>query len=167
MKNLFQLITLIIALLATNFPLAAQDKDHGRISKESMDEIKAQKSAYITTKLQLTPEMAQQFWPIYNDYEAKNDALRKAMREQFQKGREQGAELTETQANEQLANTLAVRQKELELERQYTELFKKSIGAVKTVELQRAEKDFNREVLRRLKDRIKGADDQRTKGPGR
>jgi len=34
------------------------------------------------------------------------------------------------------------------------------------LELQQAERDFNREVLRRLKDRIKGTEDQRTNRPG-
>ncbi len=165
MKNTFLTSTLLVALLAISSTGIAQDPDHGSIPQEKMAEIKAQKSAYITTKLQLTPEMAQQFWPIYNAYDAENEVLRNAMREQFKQAREQGSSMTEAQANEHLAKTMANRQKELDLERQYNEKFKKSIGALKTVELQRAERDFNREVLRRLKDRIKGADGQGTKRP--
>lgn len=165
MKNIFLLPSLLVLLLANSFAVVAQDQDHGSIPKEKIVEIKAQKSAYITTKLQLTPEMAQQFWPIYNAYDAENDALRSAMREQFKLAREKGSNMTEAQANEYLAKTIENRQKELDLERKYNETFKKAIGALKTVELQRAERDFNREVLRRLKDRIKGAEGQRTKRP--
>ncbi len=57
------------------------------------------------------------------------------------------------------------RQKELDLEKTYTERFKKAIGAVKTVQLRKAEHDFNREVLRKFRDRM---EDRRGKeGPQR
>ena len=45
---------------------------------EKMNErIKAQKIAFITEKLSLTSEEAQEFWPIYNEIEAKKETLRK------------------------------------------------------------------------------------------
>lgn len=156
MKQTLQRITLLIALCAVVFtPVVAQGTDDDQhASKEKMAEIKAQKSAYITTKLELTTEQAQQFWPLYNAYDAQQDVIRKEARELGRGARNSGDALTEAQAAEMIAKHLANLQKEVDLDNQYSDKFKKSIGAVKTVQLRLAEQDFNREVLRRLKERM-------------
>ena len=43
---------------------------------EIQEKIKAQKIAFITDKLELTSEEAQQFWPIYNEFEAKVEKIK-------------------------------------------------------------------------------------------
>jgi Spy/CpxP family protein refolding chaperone len=145
------LLTALSLVLAT--PLLAQEDDMPPPSKERMEEIKAQKSAYLTTKLELSAEEAQRFWPIYNEYDAQQETLRREMREMHHSTRDMSA-MTEAQASALIEKALANRQKELELERTYAEKFKKSIGAVKTVRLHKAERDFHREVLRRFKERV-------------
>lgn len=153
MKTLLYRALLLAALApAIAAPLHAQKDDMPPPSEERLKEIKAQKSAYLTTKLELTADEAQRFWPIYNEYDAQQDVLRKEMHEMHRSTRE-GAELTEAQATALIDKALANRQKELDLERTYSERFKKSIGAVKTVRLEQAERDFHREVLRRMKER--------------
>ncbi len=158
---------LCFALSAASFaPSAvAQDEDLAPISKDRLQEIKAQKSAYITTQLGLTPEQAQQFWPIYNEMDEKREALRREMKDILKVGRDSDKELTESEASQLIEKGLVNRQKELDLEKTYTERFKKAIGAVKTVQLRKAEHDFNREVLRKFRDRM---EDRRGKeGPQR
>jgi Spy/CpxP family protein refolding chaperone len=154
MTRLLHRIILLAALLpAMATPLFAQEEDMPPPSDERMKEIKAQKSAYLTTKLELTSEEAQRFWPIYNEYDAQQETLRREMREMHRDTRDMGS-MTEAQATALIEKALANRQKELDLERTYSEKFKKSIGAVKTVRLHKAERDFNREVLRRFKERM-------------
>lgn len=128
---------------------------------ERLREIKAQKSAFITARLELTPEEAQQFWPIYNEFDDKQDVIRKEMRELF-RGPVEDAELNETEAAQVLDKGLQLRQREIDLERSYLEKFKKAIGARKTMLLRKAEHDFNREVLRKFRDRM----DERRHGDG-
>ncbi|MFZ1330999.1 MAG: hypothetical protein WAR83_02355 [Flavobacteriales bacterium] len=156
MKTTLQRMTLLFAFCVAIFApaLAQESDDDQQLPKEKLAELKAQKSAYITTKLELTTEQAQQFWPIYNEYDAKQDAIRKEARELGRDARTSGDKLTETEAAEMIVKHLANRQREVELEKQYAEKFKKSIGSVKTVELRLAEQDFNREVLRRLRERM-------------
>ncbi len=113
------------------------------LSGERLKEIKAQKTAYLTTKLGLTTEEAQRFWPIYNEYDDAREKLRKEMRELHKSGKEEGG-LTEATAKVMLTKGLDIRTRELELERTYSERFSKSIGALKTVQLVKAERDFNR-----------------------
>ena len=148
----YRTLSFAVALL-TSIPLFAQEGDMPPPTPERLKESKAQKSAFITTKLALTPEEAQQFWPIYNEYDDKQDALRKEMRELLKGAREDQA-MTEAEASQLLEKGLQHRQKEIDLEKSYQERFKKSIGAVKTVRLRKAEHDFNREVLRKFRDRM-------------
>jgi len=154
MKTLIHRTLLTVLLLTGTTLLHAQDDDMPAPSEERMKEIKAQKSAYLTTKLSLTPEQAQSFWPIYNQFDAERDAVRRDMREQMKSARKAGAAMTEAQASELLEKGLASRQRELDLEKSYMERFKQNIGALKTVELHKAERDFNKEVLRRYRERM-------------
>ncbi|MBL7952252.1 MAG: Spy/CpxP family protein refolding chaperone [Flavobacteriales bacterium] len=157
---LFRTLPLAATLLIGSLNVNAQDEDMPPPSGERLKEIKAQKSAYITSRLELTPEQAQQFWPIYNEMDEKQDALRKEMRE-LHKSAKGDSTLTEAEASQILDKALQTRQKELDLERTYSERFKKSIGAVKTLKLKKAERDFNKEVLKRFRDRM-----EERKGPG-
>ncbi|MBX2972575.1 MAG: sensor of ECF-type sigma factor [Flavobacteriales bacterium] len=160
----FRSLPLIASLLLGPLHTMAQGGDMPPPpTPERLKEIKAQKSAFITTQLELTPEEAQRFWPIYNEYDDKNDVLRKEMRDLFSPSKASEA-MTEAEAAALLEKSLQHRQKEIDLEKSYMERFKKSIGAVKTLQLRKAEHDFNREVLRKFRDRMEdrhGADDGR------
>ncbi|MGD9976691.1 MAG: hypothetical protein AB7S54_02030 [Bacteroidales bacterium] len=74
-----QLVTFIL-LLICSFTISAQT--------ETEKALKAEKVAFITNKLSLTSEEAKQFWPIYDDYWQKKDAVlneRRAFVEQYGK----------------------------------------------------------------------------------
>lgn len=152
MKTLRTLTALTIGLLVASTSLA-QDEEMPGLAPERMKEIKAQKTAYLTTKLGLTSEEAQRFWPIYNEYDEAREKLRKEMRELHKSAHSEG-EMDEAKAREVLNKGLEVRSRELELERTYNERFSKSVGAVKTLQLVKAERDFNREVLKRFRERM-------------
>jgi len=152
MKTLITRTLPILVMLVCTLSATAQP-DMTPPTPERLREIKAQKSAFITAQLELTPEEAQRFWPIYNEYDDKQDALRKEMRSLIN-GPEADKELSESEAAVILDKGLLHRQKEIDLEKTYQERFKKSIGAVKTLKLRKAEHDFNREVLRKFRDRM-------------
>lgn len=155
MKNLLLRTLPLLACCLSVLVLKAQP-DMPPPSPERLREIKAQKSAFITARLELTPEEAQAFWPIYNEYDDKQDVLRKEMRDLF-KGPQEDEGLTEAEAANLLDKGLQHRQREIDLEKAYSERFRKSIGAVKVLKLRKAEHDFNREVLRKFRER-KGPD---------
>ena len=145
MNTIFRLPILLLLMCTATFAAQAQEDDMPALSGERLKEIKAQKTAYLTTKLGLTTEEAQRFWPIYNEYDDTREKLRKEMRELHKSGKEEGG-LTEATAKVMLTKGLDIRTRELELERTYSERFSKSIGALKTVQLVKAERDFNKEV---------------------
>ena len=164
MNTIFRLPILLLLMCTATFAAQAQEDDMPALSGERLKEIKAQKTAYLTTKLGLTTEEAQRFWPIYNEYDDTREKLRKEMRELHKSGKEDGG-LTEATAKVMLTKGLDIRTRELELERTYSERFSKSIGALKTVQLVKAERDFNKEVLRRFRDRMEERRDGRPGPP--
>ena len=70
------------------------------------------------------------------------------------RGMRKDTEVSEAEAAAAIDKELAARQKELDIRKKYAAEFKRTIGAVKTMRLGKAERDFNRELLKRLRDRM-------------
>ena len=75
------ILTLLFALIATIGAFAQQSPPPaGEKKYPSPDEIMSQKIAFFTQELDLTPEEAQAFWPVYNAGWKKAEAARKEIR---------------------------------------------------------------------------------------
>jgi len=133
-------------LLMTSLTVIAQP---GYMSKEVRGRIEAQRVAFITQQLRLTPEEAARFWPIYNEY---RDAL-KVMREDFE--RPDLEKLTEEEAGVIIEQHLQQEQRKLELKRSLLTRLRTAINAKKVLMLQKAENEFNRELLRKVQEHRK------------
>jgi len=144
---------LLMLLSAASLNAFAQEDDNMQLPEDRMQEIKAQKTAFLTQRMDLTPEEAQRFWPVYNQYDKEVDAVRKDMRE-FHKNLKHDDQITEAEAATAIDKELGARQKELDIRKKYATEFSKTIGAIKTMRLGKAERDFNKELLRRLRDRM-------------
>lgn len=113
---------------------------------EARERIEAQRIAFITNELSLTPDEATRFWPIYNEYK---DALRE-MRDDFE--RPDLNNLTDQEANALIDKHLVQEQKRLELKRNLLTKLRAVISPRKVILLQRAEVEFNRELLRKAQE---------------
>lgn len=142
--------TVLLALTANAQPPGPPP----RLSPEKMKELRAQKVAYLTSRISLTPEEAQLFWPVYNKYDEETDALRRELVESDRELRQKGEAMTEAEARAHLDKEVANRQKELDLLRKFQEEGRRLIGAKRMLELSRAERDFHREVVRRFRERM-------------
>lgn len=154
--------TLFLMLTASAACATAQDDDMPAIPEERMQEIKAQKTAFLTQRLDLSPAEAEKFWPVYNQFDKELDANRKEMRAEH-KALKKDAELSEAEAGAAIDKELAGRQKELDIRKKYAADFKKTIGAVKTLRLAKAERDFRKELIKRFRERV----EDRRDGGGR
>ncbi|HEX2617293.1 MAG TPA: hypothetical protein VHL57_07100 [Flavobacteriales bacterium] len=148
MKTLLHRIMAVAALSTATLVGFAQEDDL-TLPEDRLQEIKAQKTAFLTQRMDLTPEEAQKFWPVYNQYDKEIEAARKEMRE-GRRAMKKDTSLTEAEANAAIDRDLSGRQRELDIRKKYAAEFKKVIGAVKTLKLGKAEHDFNRELLRRI-----------------
>lgn len=116
--------------------------------EETMDrreKMQSLKIAHITNELNLTPEESTTFWPIYNKYE---DARRQLKDEMRPTRKEMKSEMTEKEAKELVENHIAIKARELELEKQQVNDLVPVVGYNKLVKLHKAEQSFRLQLLR-------------------
>lgn len=146
MKTIKNISFLALTLLLTTAVFGQASKT----KRPSKEKIKTMKVGYITEKLSLTTAEAQQFWPIYNAYDAKMEAIHKAIRKTHKKGISID-EMTD-EAVEAMVNTHSnLRQKELDIQKEYHSQFKSVLPIKKVAKLYKANHDFKRDLLRKIK----------------
>jgi len=121
---------------------------------QSGDRIKAFKTAHITTALNLTSSEAEKFWPVYNAYEEETAALRKKERQeifQIVKGDMDG--VTDAQANTLIEKALQMKATEVQMHREFVTALRDVLPARKILKLHRAEEEFKKILLERMKNR--------------
>lgn len=126
---------------------------HAQGPANRKEKIEALKVAYITKKLNLTPEEAQKFWPVYNKYQAEMEKLRKDFKGEMSEELLNLEQLSTADADKALNDMLTFKSNELELTKKYTAEFKKVLSSQKVVKLFVAEQEFKKELLRMLKER--------------
>jgi len=109
------------------------------------DRMKSMKVAFITDQLGLTPEQSQKFWPVYEEFQHKQQDIRRANRP----GKNIN-QMSDVELEKQLYKNLENEAELLELKRTYLERFQEVITIRQIALLQKAERDFNRQVVERL-----------------
>jgi hypothetical protein len=142
------ILTLLFCNLSIN-GLAQRGK-----KEERNERVQAAKVSFITTKLDLNTTQAQQFWPMYNEYEAEKKKIRKQMRQL--KVDNILSDGTEDQLKADIKKMFALRQEELDLEKSYSDKFLKVLSAKQMVQFYRAEKEFTKVLLKRLRESRNG-----------
>ncbi len=113
--------------------------------------IKALKTAYITNALNLSQQEAEKFWPIYNELEKKRIVLRKKVKLLRKTALRNFDQLTELEAKKIVAKNIALEQQVLQEKKVMLKKITVLLSAKKTIQLQKAEHDFNRKLLRKMK----------------
>lgn len=152
-KNLVLLListsTFVFAQPGGNKP--ASDKKEKQAEKR--ENIEAQRVAFITQELNLTPEEAQKFWPVYNQYTEKLQESRKKRRQEMKDSKENIDEMSDKEVEKLVDEEIIERQKELDLQKEYHSKFKAILPIKKVAKLYRAEDKFKRVLLNKLKDK--------------
>ena len=133
-------VALFVIYILLNFNALAQN---GVKLKERME---AQRAAFITQRLNLTPEEAQQFWPIYNQLTEKLQQIRNADKDE----KKPLDEMTDAEAEKTIAASFDKESRELELKKEYFQRLKKVISIKKIAKLYRVEREFKGELVKRL-----------------
>lgn len=123
----------------------------GRQHNDQHKNVEAQRIAFITQQLSLTPDEAKVFWPVYNEYDAKRHELKKSFKESGDFHKTDYEKLTEKEANQILDNQIIEAQKFLDLRKEYHAKFRSVLPAVKVVKLYDAERDFQKMLMDKLR----------------
>jgi|SRR5690554_5577125 len=128
--------------------LALPDQAYAQRDRADFKQIHDAKVSMITNRLKLTADQSEKFWPIYNEFSEKRREIRRAQRRIIQEKREGG--MTDRTALNNLKEVQELKQKELDLEKEYQERFLTVISPSQLAELQSAEKSFNDMLLQQL-----------------
>lgn len=142
MKKILLLSLLITAL---SFGAMAQTET---ARNQTEQKVEAQRVAYITNKLELSPQEAQSFWPVYNQYKRDEKQLKRSLR------RPGSIHLmTDVEIEEYIDDMIDVEEKKVQLMRQYYLDLKKVLPVRKIANLVKAEREFTQMVVRRMNQR--------------
>lgn len=134
-------------------PAWAQDDDDipPATDTKARAKIQAARVAYITDQLQLTPQEAEKFWPIYREFAERRKALRQQLREAKQNPTPDQNQEQNGQAA--LDAQFKIKQQELDLEKDYSGRLLKVISAQKLRTLPDAERRFRQMILDQIQRR--------------
>lgn len=116
--------------------------------------IKSLKIAFITEQLDLTTEEAQNFWPVYNDFDEKTSKIRfEEIRSIRNSIRDNYETLTNDEAKNLIKKMNAAENKLHELRNAFHSKLLDIIPAKKIIKLKIAEEDFKKKMLHELRKR--------------
>ncbi len=157
-RYLFYLFLLISVLTKV------QSQDQEKIQSVN-DKIEARKIALITQRLELTPEQAAKFWPIYQELSQKQRDIRSDFQQQRRNFDPKTA--SEEEMKKMIDLGLKVKERQLNLEREYSERMRQVITNRQMVNLRRAEEEFRQRLLERIQKQRQNAQQQRQRANAR
>ncbi len=120
--------------------------------------IKALKIAFFTERLSLSSSEAEAFWPLYNEFEEKREALRQQQRREIYMKIDNPGQLSEAESKTLLNRYLDIEEEEEELEKAFYSRIAHTITAKKTLLLFKAEREFRKQLIKHIQQR-KGSRD--------
>ena len=136
MKKTMLLTALAWAVMG--FAYAQPDPGH----KE--EKIAAFRAEVFTRVLHLTPEEAQGFWPVYNEFLGQRENILQSARPGKQED-----QMTDAEVEEQIKRHFEKKQRELDLEKELYQKLRKVLPVRKIVKLPAAEREFREALVKR------------------
>ena len=140
MKNLL----IILLMFSGLWQMQSQEKDDSHREK-----IKELKTAFFTQELNLDKKKAQQFWPIYNEYESELHKLRKREHRDIP-----NLEcITEGDAEDMLDEYVAIEKQDYILKQKLFTDLKEIMTAQEIIKLHKLEDEFHKKLIKEYRAR--------------
>ncbi|WP_297516694.1 sensor of ECF-type sigma factor [Flavobacterium sp.] len=154
-QNPFRVLVLSLLFLGIGNAFAQPGGRLRERIEEKKEQVKSQKVAFITQELRLTPDEAAKFWPIYNAFEDKQAEIRRQKLKAFMDRKEENQldKMTEKEAQTVLAQMETNEEELFKLRKKLIADLRGVLPALKIIKLRRAEEDFNRKLVEKLKER--------------
>lgn len=134
----FVITALIVSMLAT----MAQGQPENREAR-----LAAFRAEVFTRVLQLTPEEAQNFWPIYNELADKREQTQQELRPGKQLD-----QMSDAEVEDQIKRHFEMKQREIDLEREAYQKLRKALPIRKIAKLPMAEREFRESLVKKLQE---------------
>jgi hypothetical protein len=144
-------IMTIFAIIATMTCMSISAQAHRGRGEDWKEKMKAEKIAFLTLEVGLTPEEAQAFWPVYNQIETEKDEAMSAMIKAYKEMRKAIEEKKGDKEISALLDKYLETQKKLnDIENGIAARYKAVLPVEKVAKLYVAEEEFRRQQIRRL-----------------
>ncbi|MBX2875045.1 MAG: hypothetical protein KTR30_23175 [Saprospiraceae bacterium] len=112
------------------------------------ERVEAEKVAFITKRMQLTPKQAQGFWPIHTEFEKAERSIKQKYRNRLSI-----EAMSEGEAEEAIEKRLRMEEELLALKKNYYARFKTVISPRQILLLQKANTEFRQYLLEEIRRR--------------
>jgi hypothetical protein len=144
MKKIFLVLSGI--LLGAGY-LSAQIVDD-EIDRPTLQRVQAQRVAFITERLGLTPQESEKFWSLENEFEQAQESVR-----QKHKAERDPESMSDAEADRFIQSRFQMEEELLQLKKDYYQRFKAVISPRKIALYQKADREFKRYILEEIRKR--------------
>lgn len=134
-------LILLVCLLLIPFISEAQ------VRERLKDKVEAQRVAFLTRQMDLTPEESAAFWPLYNEHRSKLESLRKGLNLDEQRI----MNLPDREVDKLLDKVIETEYRKTDLRKAFINDLRGVLPARKILMIEPLERAFNREVLKRIR----------------
>lgn len=136
-------ILVILFFIVIGTSLAQRPGD--RYDREKLE---AARVAFITTRLDLKPDQAERFWPIFNVF---NDAREKNLKEMSELGRVKDIEISESEAKARITKKFEIQRKMIVDEEKFVRDLSSVLTYNQIIQLNGLSREFARHIYQRRK----------------
>lgn len=149
-------LIIIYTLLCISVAAIAQRPENPQM-KRVFERIQAEKIAFFTNELDLTPEEAQKFWPVYNQYsKEERDSHFNTMAAFDHLNSKDGEKLSDKEIEKRIDDYIKAVEKESSLTGVYYPKFKAVLPMDKVAKLYRTEEAFRMRMINHVFPPMKG-----------
>lgn len=152
MKKLHISILSGIVICLINLPSIAQNR---KINGNAKEKIEAVRIGFFTQQMKLTPKEAEQFWPLYNQYQESLQKQKQERRKVYREVNESLDMMTEDEINNLIDSRLKHSQDALQERIDFILSIRKILPARKVAAYLKAEELFRRKLMEKMKERAK------------
>ena len=120
---------------------------------ERNQDLQAQKVGFFTKKLQLSTKEAQEFWPVYNNYQLRKNKIIQDRRSITRYYIQNLKNLSEKEIEEMTGNYIRLMKEESDLLQTFHEKFKEVLPISKVMKIYIAEEQYKTLLLRQLRNK--------------
>ncbi|HAD15064.1 MAG TPA: hypothetical protein DCF33_21785 [Saprospirales bacterium] len=136
---------------------------HSQVDPDQKEaRLAAFRAEVFTRVLNLTPDEAQGFWPVYNEYADKREQVQQDLRPGKQLD-----QMSDAEVEEQIKRHFELKQRELELEKEAYQKLRKVLPLRKVAKLPAAEREFRESLIKKLQEARERRQERQQIRPGR
>ena len=139
----------------------------GKIASQTpaREKLDAYRIAFFTRRLNLTPQEAEKFWPVYNEFQEKKMGIQQERGNINRNVNQNELNMSEKEMIDAADKLIALELQEANLAQDYHRKFKEILSPVKVLRLYQAENQYRQLLLQELRQNQEIRNNSQKKGP--